>query len=71
MTTNIVIIYTKEITTITIAITITTTTVTTTNNKVNACPGSGPLMQFFGQGRKYKYKLKRQGSYMQTRDLDW
>ena len=69
MTTNIVIIYTKEITTITI--TITTTTVTTTNNKVKTCSGSGLLIQILGQGRIYKYKLRRQGWYMQTQALDW
>ena len=69
MITNIVIIYTKEITTVTI--TITTATATTTNNKVNAYSGSGPLIQILGQDRKYKYKLKRQGWYMQTHALEW
>ena len=54
--------YTKEIT---------TSTVTTTTNKVNAYSGSGPVMQILGQGRKYKYKLKRQGWYMQTQAPDW
>ena len=71
MITNIVIIYTKEITTITITITITTATATTTNNKVNAYSGSGPLIEILGQDRKYKYKLKRQGWYMQTQALEW
>ena len=47
MITNVLIIYTKEITTITI--TITTATATTTNNKVNAYSGSGPLTQILGQ----------------------
>ena len=41
--------------------TITTTTATFTNNKVNANPGHGPVTQIVGQGRKYKYKLRRQG----------
>ena len=69
MITNIVIIYTKEITTVTI--TITTATATTTNNKVNAYSSSGPLIQILGQDRKYKCKLKRQGWYMQTHTLQW
>ena len=67
MITNIVIIYTKEITTITI----TTASATTTNNKVNVYSGSGLLIQILGQDRKYKYKLKRQGWYMQTHALEW
>ena len=46
MITSIVIIYTKEITTITI--TITTATATTTNNKVNTYSGSGPLIEILG-----------------------
>ena len=69
MITNVVIIYTKEITTITI--TITTATATTTNNKVNTYSVSGPLIEILGQDRKYKYKLKRQGWYMQTQALEW
>ena len=69
MITNFFIIYTKEISTITI--TITTATATTTNNKVNAYWGSSPLIQILGQDRKYKYKLKRQGWYMQTQAMEW
>ena len=69
MITSIVIIYTKEITTITI--TITTATATTTNKKVDAYSGPIPLIEILGQDRKYKYKLKRQGWYMQTEALEW
>ena len=65
--TNIGIIYSKEITTTTI----TTTTATTTNNKVNAYSGLGPVTQILGQGGKYKYKLGRQGWYMQTQAPGW
>ena len=60
--TNIGIIYSKEITTTTI----TTTTTSTTNNKVNANSDPGPVIQIIEEGRKNKYKLRRQGRYMQN-----
>ena len=53
--TNIVTIYSKEITTTTI----TTTTANTTNNKVNANSGPGTIIQIMRQGRKYEYKSRR------------
>ena len=59
------IIYSKQITTTT-----TTTIATTTNDKVNANSGPGPVIQIIGQGRKYKYKLRRQGRYKQTQAPD-
>ena len=64
---NIAIVYSKEISTTTI----TTTTATTTNHKVNANSGPRPIIQIVGQGRKYKYKIKRRGWYMQSQTLDW
>ena len=47
------------------------TTATTTNNKVNANSGPRQVIQVIGQGCKYKYKLRRQGWYMQTQGPDW
>ena len=54
--------YSKEITTTAI----TTTTFTTTNNKVNANLNPRLVIQIVGRGHKYKYKLRRQGRYMQN-----
>ena len=53
--TNIVTIYSKEITTTTV----TTTTANTINNKVNANSDPGTIIQIMRQGRKYEYKLRR------------
>ena len=64
--TNIGITYSKKITPNAI-----TTNTATTTSKVNKNLGSGPLIQIVGQDYKYKYKLSKQGWYMQTQVPDW
>ena len=63
--TNIGIIYSKEITNTNIF------TTTACNNKLNANSVPRPILQIVGQCRKYKYKLRRQGRYMQSQAPDW
>ena len=60
-------IYSKEITTSTN----TTTTATTANNQVNENSGPGSIIQIVGKGHKCKYKLRKQGRYMQTHAPHW
>ena len=56
----------------TTTITTTTTAITaTTNDKGNAYSGSGPVIKFVGQGREYKYQLRREDGYMQAYAPDW
>ena len=55
-------IYSEEV----ITTAILTTTATTTNNKVNSNSGTRLVKQIVAQGRKYKYKLRKQGRYMRN-----